>query len=287
MTVTKTEIKEIARALKVTDFANFRAFLSEIYTSAKAKDPNFSFAQLSESIGVGSSNAHGIISGKRSLSLKTAEKISDSLGLTGIQKKYFLNLVKKERARSSTDRDKAFDEVLALRQQELPSELDRKQITFFSQWYHAAILELLRLDEAESTVEWVAENIRPKLVPTRIKESLTLLEDLGYLKFDPARQRLFPAEVTITSGNEVLSLAVMSFHRQMLRLSLDALDNIPREARDISAITVTASPALREQFKNELVALRKRFLQLSAEEKSATEVVQVNLQMFPLKQAIG
>lgn len=287
MTFTKADLKEIARSLKVTDFSDVRSFLSMVYAQAKAKDSGYSYTQLSDNLGVGSTNAHGIISGKRALTLKAATKIVDSLGLTGVQKKYFLTLVKQERAKTAEDRDEAFEERLALRQKELPSELDRRQLAFFEHWYHAAILEILRLDHAEGNAEWIAEHIRPEVPLSKVKESLTLLEELGYIKLDDSKQRLFPTDATITTGNEVLNLALMSFHRQMLKLSVEALDNVDRSDRDISAITITASPALREQFKDELIALRKRFLQLSHEEGVASEVLQVNLQMFPLVKKKG
>lgn len=287
MAFSKTDLKEIARALKVTDFSDFRAFLSMVYGQAKAKDPSYSYVQLSENLGVGSTNAHGIITGKRVLTLKAAEKIVLALGLSGVQKKYFLTLVKQERARTAVDRDEAFEERLALRQKELPTELDKRQLAFFEHWYHAAILEILRLEACDGSPEWVAEHIRPELPLSKVKESFELLDGLGYIKIDPERQRYFPTDATITTGNEVLSLALMSFHRQMLKLSQEALDNVDREDRDISAITITASSALKEQFKDELIALRKRFLRLSAEEAGATEVLQVNLQMFPLVKKKG
>jgi uncharacterized protein (TIGR02147 family) len=282
MGLTKTDLKEIARGLKVTDFADFRAFLSMVYTQAKARNPQYSYAQLSENLGVGSTNAHGIITGRRALTMKTAERVAESLGLSRVQKKYFLTLVKQERAKTPEERDAAFVERLALRQKELPSELDRRQLAFFEHWYHAAILEILRLETSESSPEWLAGTIRPEVAVKDIRQSLALLCELGYLSFDEKKQRLFPTDATITTGNEVLSLALMSFHRQMLKLSCEALDNVDREDRDISAITLTAGPALKAQFKDELIALRKRFLQLSAEEKDPTEVLQVNLQMFPL-----
>ncbi len=287
MTLSRADLKEIARGIKVTDFADFRAFLSAVYTQAKARDTGYSYTQLSEFLGVGSANAHAIISGKRPLTYKTAEKVVDALGLAGLQKKYFLSLVKQERAKTDRDRDEAFEERLALRQKDLPSELDRRQLAFFEHWYHAAILEILRLDHSQSSVEWIASNIRPELPQTKVKESLDLLQELGYLSWNDEKQRLFPTDATITTGNEVLTLALMSFHRQMLKLSLEALDNVERTERDISAITITASPALKEQMKDELVALRKRFLKLSAEETGASEVLQVNLQMFPLVKKKG
>lgn len=284
MALTKTDLRTIARSLKSTDHADFRTFLSMIYQQAKAIDPSYSYTRLSEDLGVGSTNAHGIITGKRPLTLKAAERICEALGLVGLQKKYFLALVKQERARSSKERDEAFEQRMALRQRELPTELDRRQLAFFEHWYHAAILELLRLEEAQDSAEWIAAHIRPELSIGRIKESLVLLQELGYLKQEATRQRLYPTDATITTGNEVLGLALMSFHRQMLKLSMEALDTVPREERDISAITITISPALRDQMKDEIVALRKRFLLLSAEDKEATDVVQLNIQLFPLLQ---
>lgn len=287
MALTKAELKDIARTLKITDTSDFREYLSLIYAEAKLRDPAYTYARMSEHLGVGSTNAHTIISGKRPLTLKTAERIAEALGLTGISKKYFLNTVKKQRARTAGDRDEVFEEQLSLRQRELPTELDRHQLAFFEHWYHAAIMELLRLDHAESTTDWIGANIRPEIPHAKISESLSLLQSLGYLAFDAGRQRLYPTDATISTGNEVLSLALMSFHRQMLKLSLEALDNLPREERDISAITVTASTALFDQFKNEIVAMRKRFLQLSAEDQAATEVVQINFQLFPLVKRKG
>ncbi len=287
MGLTKTELKEIANSLKVTDYSDFKAYLAMVYSQAKAKDPSYSYAQLSKDIGVGSTNAHGLITGKRPLTLKAAEKIAEALSITGLQRRYFLTLVKQRRARSENERDEAFEERLILRQKQLPNELDRRQLAFFEHWYHAAILELVRLERAESTVEWIAANLRPAIPAAKVQDSLQLLESLGYLELDEGKGRLFPTDATITTGNEVLSLALMSFHRQMLKLSLEALDNVDREERDISAITVTASPALKEQMKEELAALRKRFLQLSADDAAATEVLQVNFQLFPLVQKKG
>ena len=82
-------------------------------------------------------------------------------------------------------------------------------------------------------------------------------------------------------------MAIASYHRQMLKLAMDSLDEVAAEERDISAVTLMASPALVTQFKDELAALRKKLLALSAQEVAATEVVQLNLQLFPVKKRRG
>lgn len=282
MSMTKSQMKEIARSLKVTDHPDYRAFLALIYAEAKARDPSYSYVRMSDDLGVGSTNAHSVINGRRPLTAKAATKICAALGLAGVQKRYFLALVNQERAKSMAEREEAFTERLALRQRILPTELDRKQLAFFEQWYHSAILELMRLEDAEDNAEWIFEHLCPQVPKAQIRESLDLLTELGYLKIERTRKRLYPTDVTITTGNEVLGLAVVSFHKQMLKLAMEAVETVDRERRDISAVTVTASPALLAQFKEEIVALRKRFLKLAAEDKDAKDVVQVNFQLFPL-----
>jgi len=59
---------------------------------------------------------------------------------------------------------------------------------------------------------------------------------------------------------------------------------VQHDQREISAITVTCSPEIRQQMKEKIVALRKELLALSAQSKESTEVVQVNFQLFPVAQ---
>ena len=282
MGLNKTQLKDIARSLKVTDQQDTRSFLALVYAEAKAIDSTYSYVKMSADLGLGSTNAHNIITGKRPLTSKAAMKICDALGITGVQKKYFLTLVQQERATSVGERDEAFQTRVRLKQKILPNDLDRRQLAFFDQWYHAAILEILRLDGAEDSPEWIASKIRPEISVPKARESLELLVELGYLRKDAKKGRLFPTDATISTGNEVAGLALLSFHRQMLKLALDAVESVGSEERDISAVTVSVSPALQIQMKEEIVAMRKRFLALAAQESEPGVTVQVNFQMFPL-----
>lgn len=163
MSLTKTQLKEIARSLNVTDHSDFRAFLALVYAEAKTRDSSYSYIKLSKDLGMGSTNAHSVMSGRRPLTLKAAEKVCEALKLTGIQKRYFLTLVQQERAKSTSARDEAFEQRMALKQRVMPNELDRRKLAFFEHWYHAAILEILRLDDAQDSEEWLAKNIRPEV----------------------------------------------------------------------------------------------------------------------------
>lgn len=282
MALSRSKLKEIARALKVTDHSDYRTFLRLVYAEAKVVDDSYSFVRFSDDLGLGSTNAHSVIQGRRPLTVKAAERICESLGLAGLQKRYFLALVAQSRAKSTSDRDAVFQERLKLKQQVLPNEIDRRQLAFFENWYNAAILELLRLDNSSDDAQWIADHLSPAVPLAKVRESLRLLLDLGYIAIDRKLGRLFPTEATISTGNDVSGMAIHSFHRQMIKLALDAIDDVASENRDISAVTIAISKPLEEQLKEDLVALRKRYLQLAADDKHPTEIVQLNIQVFPL-----
>lgn len=280
--MTLSDLKDIARRILVTDYGDPRSYLQAVYLALKAADANYSYQKFSEDLKLGSANAHGVISGRRALTEKSAVKIASVLALVGVQKKYFLTMVEAMRAKTRGERDEAFATRLELRSKVLPTELDRKQLSFFEHWYHAAILEILRLPDSRDDADWLSHKICPEISKQKVEESLALLLSLGYLAKDPESQKLRPTDATISSGNEVLGLALQSYHRQMLGLSLDALDYLPRENRDISAITITVSQSLVSQLKDEIIDLRKRYLNLSAAETAPDDVVQLNMQLFSL-----
>lgn len=278
----KLSLRELAAHVAVSDYPDYRSYLAALYQAAKIQRSSYSYAQLSLELGLSSTNAFAVIQGKRDLSEKTATRISERLQHTAIQKRYFLALIHQEHAKTSSDREIAFQELIEIKQRQLPSDTDRRQLAFFKHWYHAAILELLGLEHASDQPEWIAEHIRPSISVPKVKQSLELLQELKYLAFNPEKKRLTPTEITISTGNEVERLAIFSYHRQMLDLAVQAMDTISSEERDISAITVRVDSQLREQMKEEIVALRKRFIALANENKNAEEILQVNFQLFPL-----
>jgi uncharacterized protein (TIGR02147 family) len=282
MVLPLSKLRDVAKRHRITEFDDYRTYLEAIYHAIKEITSNYSYAHFSVNLGLSSTNAHAIIAGHRNLSLKTGERIADSLGLSESNKKYLFALIKHEHAKTSADGDAAFKEKLDLAKANLPSKLDESRLRFFEAWHNAAILELLRLDEARDSASWIADNLRPKLSIPKVKQSLRLLTELGYIALDKKRGRLYPTEVSITTGDHVERLAVISFHRQMLDLAKSAMDQIPAEERDIGAVTLAVSQNLREQFTREFIELRKRFLKLAETETNPDEIIQINLQLFPL-----
>lgn len=282
--LSKAKLRELAGRLGVVNFANYREFLAAVFAAAKAADDAYTYARYSLDLGLGSSNAHSIMHGLRPLRQRAGMTIAAALGLTGSNRRYFLAMIEQEGGRRAEEREAAFRTRLALRSQALPNELDRRQLAFFAEWHHAAVLEILRLPAAKDDAAWLARTMTPRISEQAATSSLELLQELGLIAMDSTRGRLYPTKAQVSTGDEVVGLAVQSYHRQMQALALQALDQIEAESRDISAVTISISKKDIPAIKDELSALRKRLMRLSEQSQDKDSVVQVNLQMFPLAQ---
>jgi uncharacterized protein (TIGR02147 family) len=286
MQVSLTRLRELAKLCRITTYGDYRSYLEAVYEAIKSNVPEYSYAHFSISLGLSSTNAHAVIAGHRNLSLKTGLRIAEALDLNGHHKRYLLVLIKQEHARSSAEREDAFQERIKIARSSLPTKQHENRLRFFESWENAAIIELLRLDGASDDPQWISENLRPALSVPKVKQSLRLLTQLGYVEFNETKGRLFPTEATISTGAQVERLAVLSYHRQMMNLAISAMDQIDAEERDISAITVMVSQNLKEQMLNEIFELRKKFLELSKNEENQDEILQINFQIFPVSKRV-
>jgi uncharacterized protein (TIGR02147 family) len=66
-----------------------------------------------------------------------------------------------------------------------------------------------------------------------------------------------------------------------------AIDLIPAADRDISSLTLCLGKNGLRRLKDRILRLRKELLELSVLEVDATQVVQVNFQLFPLTQNVN
>ena len=68
----------------------------------------------------------------------------------------------------------------------------------------------------------------------------------------------------------------------MLDLAKRALDQLPREQRDISSLTLCVAESTLPVIKERIREFRRELLQLAELEALPERVVQLNFQMFPL-----
>lgn len=266
-----------ARSIDVVDF------LKHLYTNLKNSDEGYSYRQFSEDLGFGFTNyLHLVVQRRRMLTQKAAQKICEALELRGVVKQQFLAMVRYGRARLNRERDEALQALVDLKARTLQSALDRAQLTYFSAWYHPVVREMVTLPQFDQSPQWIAKHIFPPISVEEARESLTLLEKIGYIRWDDTDARYVTTTEHIRTPAEVLGLGVIKYHHEMLDRARASIATVKPAERDISAVTITLDESLIPEVKLELQNFRKRMLDKSSESKNPSRVYQMNFQFFPM-----
>ena len=281
------KFKKASSAIKPSSFTDYKTFLKKEYAFYKGILRPYSYDQFTEDLGLGKSNLmYHIIKGNRPLTIKTARKVASGLGLTGDERNYFIHLVEYQHTEHPEKRHKAFQKLLITKSKCLSGDWDRKSLEFFNQWYHSAIYELLRLEGSSDEPAWIARHLKYNVPESKIKKSLDLLEACQMLSYDESLGKLTPTEAKISTGREVRGIVFKSYHNQMINLALDALSKESGVDRDISSVTIGFSNEALPELKQIIAEFRQKILNLEGKHKNKEQVMQVNIQAFPLSKPV-
>lgn len=262
-------------------FLNARAYLKAVYDHRKATTRSFSYRAFSKRAGLGSPNyLKLVIDGDRNLTAPMALRFGEALDLSGSRLAYFQDLVAFTQAKTTDQRARYYERLIRFREHRELHQIDVAMGQYHSHWYIPAIRELAFRPDCRDDPEWVAERMLPPIRTSQAEEAIALLVDLGLV----ARQdgRLTPTETLITTGPEVRGLHYARYHQTMIQRALLALETLPKDQRDISSVTLCLDDSGIPRLKEVLQRFRRELLELSADEVEPTQVVQLNLQLFPL-----
>lgn len=262
-------------------FLDYKLFLEALYKQMKDSAPGYSFNKFSEDLGFKASTLmHQIVRGYRPLSEKNAAKIAKALKLEGMEKKFFLALVQYAHAESSQERNEYFEELITLKGKTLPSEPDKDILTYFSEWYHPVIRELIGSDDFQSDPAWIVDKIRPVLKREQVEESLQLLERLNLIARDETG-RYVQTTSRVSSGHRVKGLALVSYHLQMMEHAKEALQKVSGKRRDVSALTLNVDEESAQRIRALIHAFQLQILDEAEKASKKDQVYQINIQLFP------
>jgi uncharacterized protein (TIGR02147 family) len=265
----------------ILHYSNYRTFLADYYEFKKAESPVFSHRYFAQKAGIPSPNYLKLVmDGKRNLTKKSLVKFSAALGLKGLRAEFFENLVFFNQAVSLEDRNAYYGRILKVRAKAGLKKLDEAQFQLFSDWRHIAVRELAAAKGFRPDARWVAKKLGKAITEREAEESLKLLSMLGLLR--KTANGFAQSDANITTSDEVRSLLVKNYHHQMIRMAAAALDSLPAARRDISSITIPIHARDFGKVKEQIQLMRKELLNLGAEPGSGEDVVQVNIQLFPL-----
>jgi uncharacterized protein (TIGR02147 family) len=265
----------------VLHYSNYRTYLADYYEFRKSESPVFSHRYFARKAGLASPNYLKLVmDGQRNLTKKSLVKFAAALGLKGLRADFFENLVFFNQAKATSERNVFYGNILRTRAKAGLRKLDEAQFQLYSHWRHIAVRELAALKGFRNDAGWVANRLGQAVTEKEAEESLDLLRRLGLLK--KTANGFAQSDVNITTSDEVRSLLVKNYHHQMIGMAAAALDNLPAAQRDVSSITIPIRTRDFAKLKEQIQLMRKELLNLAAETGAGEDVVQVNIQIFPL-----
>lgn len=269
----------------VFQYLDYRAFLRDYYVDRKTHGRGFSFRAFSRRAGLRSPNYLKLVmDGARNLTPEMAARFAQACGLKGEAASYFLDLVAFNQAQGATERNAAYARLTGFRRYRSAHRLELAHAAYHSTWYVPAIRELAARSGFRDDPEWIARVLRPSITRQEAARALEILLELGLL-VRAEDGSVKQGEPLVSTGPQTAGMHITNYHRTMLERASAAIELVPAPERDISSLTLCLGDDGLRRMKERIQRFRRELLELSALEDDPRDVVQVNIQLFPLTQA--
>ncbi len=263
-------------------YLDYRQYLRDAFEDLKGSRRGFSHRAFARTAGFTSSNyVLLVMQGKRNLSGEGVTKIVRALKLKKQEADFFENLVRFNQATTDSERNLYYGRIASNRQYAAARPLEKGQFEYYSKWYLPAIRELVLLKDFQEDPAWIASQLTPNITPREAQSALKLLIDLELLTRDESG-RLVQADRHVVSGDEVRSLALTNFQREMIERAAASIDDTPAHLREVGSVTFAVSQEKLAEAKKMIREFRSRLAGFLAEDAGADAVYQLNVQLFNL-----
>lgn len=250
-------------------------FIKDELAKRVAKNPNYSLRAFSSLLNMNIGTVSSILNGKRKLTKKALEQICDRLNLAPDKRESLISLVSKYKEKTldlenGISRDRA--------------RFDNDTFVAMTEWYHWAILQLVRVDDYGSksqhkTTKWFSTRLG--VSETNIKLALDRLVNLGLIRIE---ENLFVrTNEQFTSKNRaVTSPALRQLQKGLREKAIESLENDPIEMRSMTSMTMAVDPQKLQQARVLIEEFQEK-MSVFLEEGKREKVYQLTVSLFPLE----
>lgn len=246
--------------------SDFRKFLQDELISRCKKNKGYSLRAFARQMGVNHATLSCLLAGKRTLTKAAIVKLSKALNLSSKQIDQFLHF------HESTSQNSVMTEhqILTI-----------ETFTAISEWHYAAILELTHVTNFQPEIKWISASLGITIAEARDAVDrlvrLELLEINGDKWIDTSRN------ITTNLTNNFTSAALRQLQSKILKLSHDALENLPRTQRDHTSLTVAMQTRDLDEVKERIKKFRFELVNFIERKKTKPDAVyQFAFSVFPL-----
>jgi uncharacterized protein (TIGR02147 family) len=283
------DIAGLRKDLTLTTYTDYQLYLRDLFQLARAQTAPYSYERFAADLGFSLTNVMRlVIAGKRKLAKSSALKIARALQLDETEKTFFLALIEYNNCQHATQRQKALRGLVKAKLAATPASRDRMLVEYFSKWQTPVIREMLRDPDLTAVPEQIAGRLYPSLSVSRVQESLDLLCHLGIVarKEDGSYAQVSDEPLSLPEEKAAGHLSLTGFHAEMLGISREALQVVPKKNREFNALTLNISTKNFQKLRKMIRAMCEQAVETDNQEQPRDCTVQLNVQLFMLTDPI-
>ncbi len=262
-------------------YSDYRQFLADAYAERHNRDRRFSYRFIAQKAGFASAGFFtNVLKGKKDVSMPLAIRLADVFGLSPRQRQYFEQLVMFNKSQTESEKQEHLKRLRNLRGR-AAKNVDGSQGEFYAQWQNTALREVLALKPFNGDYKALGAMLNPPLSAAEARKAVDLLLQLGLVR-KISGGSLERTDPNLTAGDAVSQALIVGYQLQTIELARRALEELPKNQRNFSTLTLSISAATYTDILEELRVFRKRVLTMAAESQDPDRVIQMNFHVFPL-----
>lgn len=267
--------------ISIFDYSDYRQFLNDCFEERKKSNKSFTLRYIAQKTGLSHTFCKMILSGKRNLSNKTIPKIISVFKLPQTEEEYFEALVHFNQSNSAKEKNYYFEQMLESRKQKSWYKVTEDKFSYFDEWYHPVIRELITLEEFDKDYEKMGQRLMPPISAFEAKESVNLLCRLGFLhKIDDTHFE--QAEPVISSGGPLNQARIIAYQIKMLESARESMVLLKPEQRYTSTLTLGISHETFKQIVSRFKTAKEEIIELAHKDRTPDSVYQMIFHAMPI-----
>ncbi len=267
----------------IFSFHDYREFLVTWFNYIKTADDSKTLRAISRNADLSAGYLPLVLSGQRSLTLKSLKKLMPSLNLKRSEQSYLKLLVNLNEARSQEERSFALKQIQRFGSYKNRNSIELEVHKYLSRWYLVAIRELVSVSGFRWDAKWIQSKLKRHVPIIEIEKAMDFLGKHGFVAVSKFGVATVPNKKLNCEGG-VFQLALADYHREMLMLASESIDKTEKDLRSLTGYTFAVNKDNIDDVKKILAEAQTKIVELEQKQKKANAVYHVEMSFFPLSE---
>lgn len=272
----------------ITDYLDYRKFMSDFYNYKKFTTPQFSHAVWTEKSGFKSrSFLRLVMLAKRALTVESMPLVAKALELNKQETEFFFNLVNFNQSTNFKSREFFLARLMKTTVSKKVTPI-RDSYRYLTNHIAPRVQTLLTIEGIKKTTKNMAELLRA--TEAQVNQALEALESLGFAQLNLQTNEWQTSVENFQIRDELGNIALQSFHQKSLNEAVEAISFAPETRNFSSLLLVLTEDEYKEVLKEYdqfTDALLLKYESQNVQKRTLkSRIYQINTNLIPVSETL-